>query len=382
MRSRQRNTAGARREPGWWYRRAPTVVSYWKGRRLVFHNYISSVQVTGPPVVADVLHFFHTWRRADALAAVPRAHTLVERLADQTLLDRWDGRGKPPAAATGGWQQWQPAAGLFHFATKDHFDSRQDLEQTEQQILALANETVKAPPVRGPAVGDLTLERPGRRSPLEAIFERRRTWREFGRKPLTRAEVARLLWWVWGVRRWWSHVDATGAAVVAVGGGTTGARRLSGRGPGRGLEAGFYRYQPDRHVLTRLPGRVSPAILPRFLPRQWWFHDAAALFVMSAVFPRIQARYPAPRHYQSVLLEAGHFCQSFCLSATELGLAPFCTQALANRVVEQALGIDGIDESVVYAAGVGHKPARREWRPWPDHQPGHPYRKPTPRRTT
>jgi hypothetical protein len=58
-----------------------------------------------------------------------------------------------------------------------------------------------------------------------------------------------------------------------------------------------------------------------------------------------------------VLIEAGHVCQTFCLAATWLGLAPFCSMAIADDVTERVLGIDGIDESVIYAAGVGSRPA-------------------------
>jgi nitroreductase len=59
-----------------------------------------------------------------------------------------------------------------------------------------------------------------------------------------------------------------------------------------------------------------------------------------------------------VLLEAGHACQTFCLVATRLGLAPFCTMAFADSRVEADLGVDGVTESVLYAAGVGRPPVR------------------------
>src|SRR6266566_2232899 len=49
----------------------------------------------------------------------------------------------------------------------------------------------------------------------------------------------------------------------------------------------------------------------------------------------------------------GHLCQTFCLVATWLGLAPFCTAALKDTLIERDLGIDGIRESVLYVAGVG-----------------------------
>jgi hypothetical protein len=36
-----------------------------------------------------------------------------------------------------------------------------------------------------------------------------------------------------------------------------------------------------------------------------------------------------------------------------MGLAPFCTAALKDSMIEKDLGIDGISESVLYVAGVG-----------------------------
>jgi nitroreductase len=87
---------------------------------------------------------------------------------------------------------------------------------------------------------------------------------------------------------------------------------------------------------------------------------------MTAVFPRTEWQYPFPRAYRVVHLEAGHFCQTFCLTATALGLAPFCTAALADSVIETDLGIDGVSESVLYACGVGSRPPGVEWAPFPD----------------
>jgi SagB-type dehydrogenase family enzyme len=77
---------------------------------------------------------------------------------------------------------------------------------------------------------------------------------------------------------------------------------------------------------------------------------------MTAVFPRNMWKYTYPRSYRSVLLDAGHLCQTLCLVATWLGLAPFCTAALADSLIERDLEIDGITESAIYAAGVGVQP--------------------------
>jgi SagB-type dehydrogenase family enzyme len=71
------------------------------------------------------------------------------------------------------------------------------------------------------------------------------------------------------------------------------------------------------------------------------------------VFPRTMWKYQHARAYRVVLLDAGHLCQTFCLVATWLGLAPFCTAALKDTLIEKDLGVDGIRESVLYIAGVG-----------------------------
>src|SRR5215469_11582166 len=74
---------------------------------------------------------------------------------------------------------------------------------------------------------------------------------------------------------------------------------------------------------------------------------------MTAVFARTMWKYRRARAYRVVLLEAGHLCQTFCLTATRLGLAPFSTAALRDSLIEKDLGLDGISESVLYVAGVG-----------------------------
>jgi SagB-type dehydrogenase family enzyme len=84
---------------------------------------------------------------------------------------------------------------------------------------------------------------------------------------------------------------------------------------------------------------------------------------LTAVFARQMWRYPYSRAYRAALAEAGHVCQTFCLTATWLRLAPFCLMGLADRLIEHDLGLDGITESVLYAAGVGHPPRNSTWAP-------------------
>jgi SagB-type dehydrogenase family enzyme len=127
----------------------------------------------------------------------------------------------------------------------------------------------------------------------------------------------------------------------------------------RSLDPGIYHYAADRHALERVPGSAAPPAFDEVLPTQSWYRGAAALVLFTAVFERTRWRYRSPRAYRAVLLEAGHVCQTFCLTATWLGLAPFCSMAIADAFAERTLGIDGVSEAVLYAAGVGSRPSLR-----------------------
>jgi SagB-type dehydrogenase family enzyme len=119
-----------------------------------------------------------------------------------------------------------------------------------------------------------------------------------------------------------------------------------------GLAQGIYHYRPDRHDLELLKaGKVSERT-GRLCGHQGWAQDCSVLFVMTTVLARVTWRYRFSRAYRVILLEAGHFCQTFCLVATWLGLAPFCTAALDDEKIEGDLGLNA-GEAVLYAAGVG-----------------------------
>jgi SagB-type dehydrogenase family enzyme len=120
-----------------------------------------------------------------------------------------------------------------------------------------------------------------------------------------------------------------------------------------GLAPGLYHYNHVDHVLERLRGGAMRAEVLRHTLDQEHVGNACAVCFMTAVFPRTMYKYRSPRAYRIVSLETGHLAQTFCLVATWLGLAPFSTAALADTAIERALGIDGVNESVLYVVGVG-----------------------------
>ena len=90
---------------------------------------------------------------------------------------------------------------------------------------------------------------------------------------------------------------------------------------------------------------------------------AAAVIVMTAVIARSMWKYPRSRAYRTMLADAGHLGQTFCLSATALGLAPFCTMAFREAEVERLLRIDGVTECAMYIVGVGARAPTHAARP-------------------
>jgi len=367
-------------------RASPHVLGYWREGRFVVHHIPTNTALAAHPLVAQILQFFQEPRPPEALlASCPAARRAqvrraVARLAAASFLQPCDGGA--PGEELGPWSRWGPAAAFFHFATKDSKWARGPrLQALEAELEVKGRRAAPPPPVkRYPGAPLVALPAPPARGEFAEVLLGRRTWRGFGSKPLPQAALAQLLDLTWGVRGWAEAGEADRVPLKTSPSG--GARHpieayvMALRV--EGLPRGLYHYAADAHALERIRAGATARQLEAYLSGQWWYRPASALMLMTAVVPRVQWRYPFARAYRSVLLEAGHLCQTFCLVATWLGLAPFCTMALADSRIERDLQIDGLEEVVLYAAGVGTRPADGRWRQWPErHAPGQPYLPPT-----
>ncbi len=362
--------------PKWkkvFFRRSPYLVCYWHRGKLVFENYATRARVTASPLTCEVLNCFDRWQPAEALSRhLPQfspasLRKAIHQLVRHSLLERAERKPNTKAPAFETWKHWNPAAGFFHFSTKD-VSYTTDPVVEERFLRRQARAWPRPSPVkRYPGARQVSLPAPRADGEFPKVLLARRTWRQFSRKPIELSALGILLWLTWGVQRWLKLPGLGRTAFKTAPSG--GARHpievyvLALRVAG--LPRGLYHYDAETHRLELLQPGASSRQVVRYLAGQWWFGPAAALLLMTAVFPRAQWKYPSPRAYRAVLLEAGHLCQTFCLTATWLGLAPFCTMALADSEVEKALGVDGVTESVLYAAGVGARPPGVDWAPWP-----------------
>ena len=348
------------REPTIQLRRARSLFAYWRDDELFFHNFARRLTVSGRPITCEVLDYFSEWRTSqEAIAhfadhAPGSVRSALSQLVKRGLLLLKDSsEAAQDSRIAKEWKAWLPE-GSFHFSTKDaaYVDSSWSLARLKSTLPKTPAprifKTVKGPKKTLPA-------RTFPDSEFIRVLMARKTHRRFSNQEVTLETLSQLLSLVWGV---------TGYLNAGMFGKLLHKTSPSGgaRHPGevyvmalrvKGLKPGLYYYHPAHHYLKMISSNATRQMAWLYCARQDHARNAAALFLMTAVFGRTMWKYFLPRAYRVVLLDAGHLCQTFCLVATWLGLAPFCTAALKDTLIETDLGIDGIRESVIYVAGVG-----------------------------
>jgi SagB-type dehydrogenase family enzyme len=356
-------------------KRSDCLVFCFRGRALICRNYLTGLDLECGPALLTILEAADRWRTAEAIAArlaqYPR--DAVERIlrsliASTVLVLERSAQAKKEEEVLAAWKAWGDEARFFHFATKDTHRSA-PVTNEGRFTRALLRRSPKPPAIkRYRASPRVAMPLPA--VPTDSEFARvllgRRTRREFGRDKLSAVHLSLLLHLTWGIT---GSIQWPGLGRVAVKTSPSGgarhplevyvwALRIAG------LPRGVYHYRPDRHCLELVrPGATARRVVT-LCGRQSWVGHCSALFVMTAVVPRVTWRYRFARAYRVLLLEAGHFGQTFCLAATWLGLAPFSTAALVDSDIEADLSLDGASECVLYAAGVGPRvPDRDGHRP-------------------
>jgi SagB-type dehydrogenase family enzyme len=348
-------------------RRSPHLVAYWRDADLHIYNYATRQTARATPFVLDVLNHCAEWRTVNQLLAAFADQpdelfaALLDQLVEMSLLERSDRTPTRQVAAMTRLAEWQPEMGFFHAATRDVPFLEPGVARTRSRARA-ARLKMPRPVKTYPGATRVALPRPQRGGQFPEVLAARRTWRRFSATPIEAQDLATLLGLTAGVQHW---VDADGHRAPLKTSPSGGARHsiecyVVVRNV-RGVKPGVYHYASDRHALERLRGPVAPERLRAYVPGSGYFAKASAMVFFTSVFERILWRYPYSRAYRAALAEAGHLCQTFCLTATWLGLAPYCLMALADSLIEEDLGLDGVSEAVLYAAGVGRPPRGSTW---------------------
>lgn len=79
---------------------------------------------------------------------------------------------------------------------------------------------------------------------------------------------------------------------------------------------------------------------------------AAVVFIWSGMFSRSEWKY-LQRAYRYVFLDGGHIAQNLALAAEAQGLGSCQIGAIYDDEMNALLGLDGVEESVIYMSSVG-----------------------------
>lgn len=190
---------------------------------------------------------------------------------------------------------------------------------------------------------------------LADVIEGRRSERAFAGQPLTLHELSALLHAAYGVTR-----RPEGAA---------GERFRSAPSGGAlypldlypfvesvaGLGGGAYHYDPLRHALAPLPWMGAPPSLAAAMIAPGLLDGCAVTFVVAGMFWRTRFKYGL-RGYRFALIEVGHLAQNLLLACAALGLAALPVGGFYDARLDELLGLDGLNESTLYAVCVGRRP--------------------------
>lgn len=181
------------------------------------------------------------------------------------------------------------------------------------------------------------------------IIKNRRSVRSFAGRPVSKAELSNLLWAAQGItarRRNFGFRAAPSAGALY----PMETYLVVNRA--QGLEPGIYHYEIESHSLALLKNGDFSEAVTRAALNQETVGAADIVFIWSAVFERSKRRYKE-RAYRYIYIEAGHIAQNLALAAAALSLGSCPVGAFIDDEMNNLLGLDGSDESVIYTTALG-----------------------------
>ena len=189
---------------------------------------------------------------------------------------------------------------------------------------------------------------------LHALVTSRRTHRAYKADPLGIAELSWLLWCAQGVEK--TMDDGRTMRTVPSAGARHAFETFLLVNAVDTLEPGLYRFIAPTHQLARRAADADriEALTDAFRNVNL-VRLSAVVFIWVAVAPRMTWKF-GERGYRYLLLDAGHACQNLYLSAEAIGCGTCAIGAFNDADMNAALGLDGVNQFVTYAASTGRKP--------------------------
>jgi len=184
---------------------------------------------------------------------------------------------------------------------------------------------------------------------LDEALRKRKSIRVYTSEPLPLEELSYLLWAANGIQRQENGLEFRTAPSA---GALYPIETYLIVSSITDLTPGVYHYAVRDHELEVLKtGNFSHEAMRAGLGQEM-IGLAAVTFVWTAVFERSKWKYHQ-RAYRYVYLDTGHIAQNLALAATAFELGSCQIGALYDDEVNQIIGVDGVEESVLYMCSLG-----------------------------
>jgi len=186
--------------------------------------------------------------------------------------------------------------------------------------------------------------------PLIELLKRRKSVRSFSLRPIKVTDLAFLLWASTGIQR---REKGYEFRTIPSAGALYPIETYVVVNNVNNLEKGLYHYDIRGHTLEEL--KVADLIdeMAQAALDQKMCTEAATMFIWTAIFQRSKWKY-GERAYRYVYLDAGHMAQNLALSAISVGIGTCQIAAFYDDEINEILGLDGEEESVVYLSIAGY----------------------------
>jgi SagB-type dehydrogenase family enzyme len=180
----------------------------------------------------------------------------------------------------------------------------------------------------------------------EETLSKRRSVRNFDKKPMTLEQISQILWAAQGItnKRGFRTAPSAGALyplnVYAI------------VGEANGISPGIYRYHPANHTVTRIKTGDMRSKFHKAGLGQNAIRTAPVTILFCGIVERTTRKY-GDKGVQYVLMEAGHVGQNVLLQAVSLGLGAVPIGAFNENEIRQIMEFDN-KTSPLYLIPIGY----------------------------
>ncbi|HUV30390.1 MAG TPA: SagB/ThcOx family dehydrogenase [Acidobacteriota bacterium] len=250
----------------------------------------------------------------------------------------------------GAWAQEEPEPSIgpqFHFQTSygDEGFKGDDITQGKEVPLYKQYEGAIKMILPAPAPGGMSLEQ---------ALQKRQSVRSFEKKPVTLAQLSRLLLSADGITRRRGDFDFRSAPSA---GALYPMEIYVVAANVESLPAGLYHFQVSDSSLEL----VREGDLSREAHEAAFEQDCVGsspvTLILAARFDRVTRKY-SDRGYRYAYMESGAVCQNIYLEAASLGLGTVVAGAFSDDAVNALVGVNGHEEAVLLIMPVGYPSGR------------------------